>query len=91
VRWPFCNGAGQDNRFFEKDKAMNKNQIEGAAKEAAGVVQKEVGKALKSPGNAIEGAAKEAAGKAQKAAGNVQEDIKDARKDANKEAEKRGW
>ncbi|MDP3736494.1 MAG: CsbD family protein [Hyphomonadaceae bacterium] len=70
---------------------MNKNQVKGAAKEAAGVVQKEFGKAVDSPKHAIEGTAKEVVGKTQKAAGNMQEDAKKVRKDANREAEKRGW
>lgn len=70
---------------------MNKNQVKGAAKEAAGVVQKEFGKAVDSPKHTIEGAAKEVVGKTQKAAGNIQEDVKDERKKANREAEKRGF
>jgi uncharacterized protein YjbJ (UPF0337 family) len=70
---------------------MNKNQVKGAGKEAAGVVQKEFGKAVDSPKHVIEGATKEVIGKTQKAAGNIQEDAKKDRKDANKQAEKRGW
>jgi len=70
---------------------MNKNQVKGAAKEAAGVVQKEFGKAVDSPKHAVEGAAKEVVGKTQKAVGNMQEDAKDQRKKANHEAEKRGF
>jgi uncharacterized protein YjbJ (UPF0337 family) len=59
---------------------MNKNQVKGAGKEAAGVVQKEYGKAVDSPKHVIEGATKEAVGKTQKAAGNFQEDVKKDRK-----------
>jgi uncharacterized protein YjbJ (UPF0337 family) len=70
---------------------MNKNQVKGAAKEAAGVVQKEFGKAVDSPKHAVEGAAKEVVGKTQKAVGNMQDDAKDHRKKANHEAEKRGF
>ena len=58
---------------------MNKNQVKGAGKEAAGVVQKEFGKAVDSPKHAIEGAAKEVVGKTQKAVGNLQEDDKKRR------------
>jgi uncharacterized protein YjbJ (UPF0337 family) len=63
---------------------MNKNQVKGAAKEAAGVVQKEFGKAVDSPKHTIEGAAKEVVGKTQKAVGNMEEDDKKRR-----EAERR--
>ncbi len=59
---------------------MNKNQVKGAGKEAAGVVQKEFGKAVDSPKHVIQGATKEAVGKTQKAAGNFQEDVKKDRK-----------
>jgi uncharacterized protein YjbJ (UPF0337 family) len=65
---------------------MNKNQIEGAAKEAGGVVQKEFGKAVDSPKHTIEGAAKEVAGKTQKTVGDMQEDGK---KKAKEEADRR--
>jgi uncharacterized protein YjbJ (UPF0337 family) len=58
---------------------MNKNQVKGAAKEAAGVVQKEFGKAVDSPKHQIEGGAKEVVGKTQKAVGNMQEKMKDDR------------
>ncbi len=70
---------------------MNKNQIKGAAKEAAGAVQKEFGKAVDSPKHTIEGGAKEVAGKAQKAAGDLQEDLKKARKEADRAAERNGF
>lgn len=70
---------------------MNKDQIKGGMKEAAGKVQKEFGKAVDSPKHTIEGGMKEAAGKAQKGLGNVKEDIKNVRKDAKHQAEKRGF
>ena len=70
---------------------MNKDQIKGTIKEAAGKVQKEFGKAVDSPKHQIEGGMKEVAGKAQKTVGNIKEDVKDARKDANRNAEKRGY
>jgi uncharacterized protein YjbJ (UPF0337 family) len=56
---------------------MNKDQVKGAVNEAAGKVQKNVGKAVGSPGNQVEGAVREVAGKAQKAYGNAKEDAKD--------------
>ena len=70
---------------------MNKNQVKGAAKEAAGVVQKEFGKAVDSPKHIIEGGAKEVVGKTQKAVGNAQDDIRDERKKANREADRKGF
>ena len=70
---------------------MNKNQVKGAGKEAAGVVQKEFGKAVDSPKHVVEGATKEVIGKTQKAAGDIQDDVKKDRKEANRQAEKRGW
>ena len=42
---------------------MNKEQIKGGMKEAAGKVQKEFGKAVDSPKHEIEGGMKEAEGK----------------------------
>lgn len=69
---------------------MNKEQIKGGTKEAAGKVQKEFGKAVDSPKHQIEGGMKEMAGKTEKTVGNIKEDMKDARKDADHEAGKRG-
>ncbi len=60
---------------------MNKNQVEGAAKELGGKIQKEFGKAVDSPKHTIEGAAKEVMGKGQKAVGDVQEEDKKQRKE----------
>ena len=45
---------------------MNKDIINGAAKETAGKVEKEFGKAVDSPKHVIAGGAKELEGKAQK-------------------------
>ena len=59
---------------------MNKDQIKGSIKEAAGVVQKEFGKAVDSPKHVIEGGMKEVSGKTQKAVGDAKEHIKDASK-----------
>ncbi|MEQ1608487.1 MAG: CsbD family protein [Hyphomonadaceae bacterium] len=70
---------------------MNKDQIKGAIKEAAGKVQKEFGKAVDSPKHEIAGGMKEVAGKTQKAVGNIKDDVKDVRKDANREGEKRRY
>ncbi len=53
---------------------MNKDQIEGSAKEAAGKVQKNVGKATANGTQVVKGAAREIAGKAQKAYGDARSD-----------------
>ena len=70
---------------------MNKEQIKGGMKEAAGKVQKEFGKAVDSPKHQLEGGAKELAGKTEKAFGDMKDKAKDARKDADHEAAKRGF
>jgi uncharacterized protein YjbJ (UPF0337 family) len=59
---------------------MNKDQVKGAVNEAAGKLQKNVGKAVGSPGNQVEGAVREVAGKAQKAYGNAREDAEDRKR-----------
>lgn len=61
---------------------MNKDTIKGAAKEAAGVVQKEFGKAVDSPKHMAEGGAKEVEGKTQKAFGDAKDKVGDAIKKA---------
>lgn len=55
---------------------MNSNQVKGAAKDAAGKVQREVGEAVGSHEHEAKGAAKQVEGKTQKAAGDVQEHAK---------------
>jgi uncharacterized protein YjbJ (UPF0337 family) len=58
---------------------MNKNQVKGGMKEAAGKVQKEFGKAVDSPKHTIEGGMKELGGKTQKTVGDMQEDARKKR------------
>jgi uncharacterized protein YjbJ (UPF0337 family) len=70
---------------------MNKNEIKGGMKEAAGKAQKEFGKAVDSPKHTLEGGMKEVAGKVQKEAGKVQEDVRKQRKEADKAADRRGF
>jgi uncharacterized protein YjbJ (UPF0337 family) len=70
---------------------MNKDQIKGGMKEAAGKAQKEFGKAVDSPKHQIQGGMKEVAGKTEKAVGDIKETAKGARKDADREAGKRGF
>lgn len=52
---------------------MNKDQVKGAIKEAAGKVQTKAGEAMGSNKQQAKGMAKQAEGKAQKAVGNVKE------------------
>jgi len=63
---------------------MNKDTIKGAAKEAAGKVQKEFGKAVDSPKHVIEGGAKEIEGKTQKTVGQVSEKMKKQAEESRK-------
>ncbi len=55
---------------------MNKHQIRGAANEAAGKLQKNVGKATANGTQQVKGAARELAGKAEKALGNAKSSAK---------------
>ena len=68
----------------QKDFIMNKNQIDGGMKEAAGKVQKEFGKVVDSPKHKAEGGMKEAEGKVQKTAGNIEEKAKNIAKEARR-------
>ena len=55
---------------------MNKQQVKGAATEAVGKVQKNVGRATRNGTQEAKGAARELVGKAQKAYGNAKEGVK---------------
>ncbi len=59
---------------------MNKDQIEGTVKNAAGKMQQKVGEAVGSDKQQVKGLEKQIAGKAQEAVGNFKENIKDAKK-----------
>lgn len=56
-----------------KEIAMNKDQLKGAAKDAAGKVQRKVGEAVGSEKQQVKGLGKQIEGKTQKAIGNVKE------------------
>jgi len=62
---------------------MNKDQIKGGVREAAGKVQKEAGKLTGNTGHQVKGMGKEAAGSVQKNYGDAKEAVKDAGKDRN--------
>jgi len=57
---------------------MNKDQVNGAVKDAAGKVQQKVGKAVGSTEQQAKGLAKQAEGKTQKGFGDAKEAIKKA-------------
>ena len=58
---------------------MNKDQVKGSVKDAAGKVQQKVGEAIGSNTQQAKGLGKQAEGKLQKAAGDTKEAFKDAR------------
>ncbi len=55
---------------------MNKDQVKGSMKEAAGKVQEKTGEVVGSKNQQAKGMAKEVEGKGQKAAGDVKDAIK---------------
>lgn len=57
---------------------MNKNQVQGVAKDIAGKVQEETGKLVGSKEQQIKGLGKQISGKAEKAYGDAKEVVKDA-------------
>jgi len=57
---------------------MDKNQVKGAAKEVAGKIEKNTGKAIDDRSMQAKGMAKEAAGKAQKKLGDAKDSLRDA-------------
>jgi uncharacterized protein YjbJ (UPF0337 family) len=58
---------------------MNRDQVKGTLKDAAGKAQRVVGDAIDSPKQVIKGVAKQTEGKIQKAVGNAREDSKRGR------------
>jgi uncharacterized protein YjbJ (UPF0337 family) len=64
--------------FQLKGLIMNKDQVKGRVKEAAGEVQEQAGKLVNSPEQQAKGHAREMEGKVQKNYGDVKEDVKDA-------------
>jgi uncharacterized protein YjbJ (UPF0337 family) len=59
---------------------MNKDQVKGAVKDAAGKVQEKTGEVVGSSEQQAKGLAKQVEGKTQKAVGDVKEIVKDAGK-----------
>jgi len=69
---PIVSGA----MSLRPESAMNKDQVKGAIKEAAGKVQEKTGEVVGSKTQQAKGLAREAEGKAQKAAGDVKDALK---------------
>ncbi|MEO7855062.1 MAG: CsbD family protein [Rubrivivax sp.] len=59
---------------------MNKDQVKGSIKDAAGKVQRKVGEATGSTEQQAKGLGKQVEGKSQKAVGDAKETLKDANK-----------
>ncbi|UXH79125.1 CsbD family protein [Roseateles amylovorans] len=59
---------------------MNKDQVKGAVKDAAGKVQQKTGELVGSKEQQAKGLAKQVEGKTQKSVGDVKEAVKDAGK-----------
>ena len=59
---------------------MNKQQVKGSIKEAAGEVQEQAGKLIGSKQQEIKGHAREQTGKAQKTGGDLKEALKESGK-----------
>jgi uncharacterized protein YjbJ (UPF0337 family) len=58
---------------------MNRDQVKGSIKDAAGKVQRKAGEAVGSTEQQVKGAARQAEGKVQKAVGDVREAAKKPR------------
>lgn len=59
---------------------MNKDQVKGSLKDAAGKAQQKIGQAVGSTEQQAKGLARQVEGKAQKSLGDVKEAVKDSRK-----------
>jgi uncharacterized protein YjbJ (UPF0337 family) len=57
---------------------MNKDQVKGSIKTAAGKVQEKTGRVIGSTEQELKGLAKQVDGKAQKAVGDIKETLKDS-------------
>jgi uncharacterized protein YjbJ (UPF0337 family) len=75
---------GRNSKPGVNDMGINKDQVEGRAKEAAGKVQETAGRAVGSAGQQAKGLGKQAEGAVQSKYGDAKETIKDHAKDADK-------
>ena len=68
----FTRDAFQSQKEFQ----MNKNQVEGAVKDAAGKVQQKTGELVGNDKQQFKGVVKQAEGKTQKAVGDIENAVK---------------
>ena len=68
----FTRDAFQSQKEFQ----MNKNQVEGAVKDAAGKVQQKTGELVGNDKQQVKGVVKQAEGKTQKAVGDIENSVK---------------
>jgi uncharacterized protein YjbJ (UPF0337 family) len=79
---PTASGDAHSGSAFDARKAtMNKDQLKGTVKDAAGKVQQKAGQATGSEKQQAKGLGKQVEGKAQKALGDTKQAIKDKPKD----------
>jgi uncharacterized protein YjbJ (UPF0337 family) len=67
---------------------INKDQVEGRAKEAAGKVQEVAGKAVGSTTQQVKGVVNKAAGAAQAKYGDIKNDVNNMNKDSKKDQDR---
>jgi uncharacterized protein YjbJ (UPF0337 family) len=65
---------------YHKESIMNKDQVQGTAKNFAGIVQEETGKLIGSKTQQLKGLQKQVQGKADVSLGNAEEVIQDVKK-----------
>jgi uncharacterized protein YjbJ (UPF0337 family) len=80
TRSPF--GIGATHQKWST--AMDKDRIEGSAKQAGGSIKEAAGKALGDKKMQAEGTAKKVEGKIQNAAGGIKDAVREANREANK-------
>jgi uncharacterized protein YjbJ (UPF0337 family) len=78
--------AGDECR--RQHMGINKDQVEGRAKEAAGKIQEVAGKAVGSTTQQVKGAVNKAAGAAQAKYGDVKNDLNNMNKDSKKDQDR---
>ena len=64
---------GDKSRLNQSEATMNKDQVKGSIKDAAGKIQRKGGEVTGSTGQQIKGAVKQVEGKVQTAVGNARE------------------
>jgi uncharacterized protein YjbJ (UPF0337 family) len=82
-----CAGRPHADVYEEPDMGINKDQVDGRVKEAAGKIQEVAGKVTGSPVQELKGKVKKAVGSAQAGLGDAKERVKESnREDARQDA-----